>query len=159
MLAPILPATAGPVERCELMAKDPNTTANLWASRLAAAQTEITAGVNRVTEAPGARAAAQVDVWLAKVTASRAKWVRNVSAVNLQQWQRAMTEKGIPRVGPGAQAAVPKMTQFFQQFLPFVEQGAETVRRMPKATIEDGIQRAVAMIRHNASFVRQPYTL
>lgn len=141
------------------MPKDATATANLWANRLQAAQTEIAAGVDRVTEAPGARAAQQVDVWIAKVTASRAKWVRNTSAVTLQQWQRSMKEKGIPRVGPGAQAAVPKMTQFFQQFLPFVEQGAEMVRRMPKATLQDGINRAVAMINHNAGFIRQPYTL
>lgn len=141
------------------MAKDPNVTAALWANRLQAAQSEIQAGVGRVTEAPGARAAAQADVWLARVQQSRAKWIRNTSAVTLQQWQRAMVEKGIPRVGPGAQAAVPKMTQFFQQFLPFVEQGAETVRRMPKASLQDGINRAVAMINHNAGFVRQPYTL
>jgi len=142
-----------------MAAKDPTQVATLWANRLQAAQTEIQAGVGRVTEAPGAAAARQVDVWLAKVTASRAKWVRNTSAVTLQQWQSAMVNKGIPRVGPGAQAAIPKMTQFMTQWLPYVDQGAQTVRNMPNATLQDGIARAVAMINHNAQFVRQPYNL
>lgn len=141
------------------MAKDPATVATLWANRLQGAQAEIAAGVAAVKEAPGAAAARQVDVWLARVQASRAKWVRNVSGVTLSQWQRSMTEKGIPRVGPGAQAAIPKVTQFMQDFLPFVEQGAATVRSMPKASLQDGIARAVAMIQHNARYERKPYTL
>lgn len=141
------------------MAKDAATVANLWAQRLQAAQNEISAGVDRVTEAPGAKAAQKADVWLARLQASRAKWIRNTSGVTLQSWQTAMKTKGVPRVGPGAQAAVPKMTQFMTQFLPFVEQGAQTVRNMPHATLEDGIARATAMIRHNAGFTRQPYNL
>lgn len=138
--------------------KDPTQVANLWATRLAAAQTEISAGVDRVTEAPGAKAAQVADVWIAKVTASRAKWIRNTSAVSLSQWQTAMKTKGVPRVGPGAQAAIPKMTQFMTQWLPFVENAAKTVRNMPHATLEDGIARATAQIRANAQFIRQPYT-
>lgn len=141
------------------MAKDAATVANLWANRLQGAQAEIAAGVAAVKEAPGAAAARQVDVWLAKVQASRAKWVRNVSGVSLASWQRSMTEKGIPRVGPGAQAAIPKMTQFLTDFLPFVEQGAAQVRAMPKATLQDGIARAVAQIQHNARYERKPYTV
>jgi hypothetical protein len=138
--------------------KDPGATATLWANRLAGATNEIQAGVQRVTEPPGQKAAAQVDVWLARLQASRAKWVRNVSAVTLPQWQASMINKGIPRIAGGAQAAIPKMTQFFQQWLPYVEQGASTVRAMPKATLQDGINRAVAMIQYNSQFVRQPYT-
>lgn len=141
------------------MAKDAATVANLWANRLQGAQNEIAAGVAAVKEAPGMAAARQVDVWLARVQQSRAKWVRNVSGVTLSQWQRAMTEKGIPRVGPGAQAAIPKMTQFLSDYLPYVEQGAATVRAMPKATLQDGIARAVAMINHNAKYERKPYTV
>lgn len=139
--------------------KDATTVANLWASRLAASTTEISAGVDRVTEAPGAKAAQNADVWLARTTAARAKWIRNTSAVTLSQWQTAMKSKGVPRVGPGAQAAIPKMTQFMTQWLPYAEQGAATVRNMPNATLEDGIARATAMIRHNAQFVRAPYSV
>lgn len=141
------------------MAHDPNTVAAKWASRLGAATQEITAGVNSVTVAPGQRAAAQVDTWLARVQAARDKWVRNVSGVSLGSWQQAMIQKGVPRVAQGAQAAQPKMAAFMSQFLPHVEAGAAQVRNMPKTTIEDGIQRAIAQIRHNATFVRKPYNL
>lgn len=139
------------------MPKDAATVAALWAQRLAAAQTEIAAGVDRVTEAPGAKAAQNADKWIQRTTAARSKWIRNTSAVSLQSWQTAMKTKGVPRVGPGAQAALPKMTQFMNQWLPWAEQGAQTVRNMPSATLEDGIARATAQIRHNAQFVRAAY--
>ena len=139
--------------------KDPTTVATKWSRNLAAATQTITDGVNAVTQAPGAKAAANVTAWITRLQAAQDKWVRNTSAVTLQQWQSAMITKGIPRVSSGATAALPKMTQFMQQFLPFVEQGAQQVRAMPNATIEDGIARAVAQIRYNATFVKKPYTL
>lgn len=141
------------------MAKDATTVANLWASRLSASTPEITAGVNAVTQAPGARAAANVQGWIAGIQAAQDKWVRNVSAVTLSQWQSAMINKGVPRVSSGAQAAIPKMTQFMTQWLPHAESVAQQVRSMPKGTIDQGIARVTAQIRGNAQFVRKPYTL
>lgn len=135
------------------MAKDPNTVAQLWASRLQNSTQEIQAGVMSVTTAPGQLAAAAADLWLQRVTQSKVKFQRNVSAVTLQQWQQAMTQKGIPRISEGATAAIPKMANFMQQFLPHVEQVAATVRSMPKGTIDQGIARAAAQIRGNATFV------
>lgn len=137
------------------MAQDPTTVANRWATRLSGATQEITAGVNGVAQAPGQRAAAQKDVWVQNVAASRDKWATRVAAVSKEQWQAAMINKGIPRIATGAQAAVPKMTDFLGQFLPYVERGAAQVAQMPKGTLEQGINRAVAMIRHNSQFKRQ----
>jgi hypothetical protein len=134
------------------MAKDPATVAALWASRLQNAQAEIRTGVMAVTEAPGVRAVRNQAGYLAGVQNSVAKWARNTSAVTLNDWQTAMVEKGLPRVGPGAQAAQPKMARFFQAFLPYVEQGAQQVRSMPNVTLQDGIARATAQITHNAQF-------
>jgi len=141
------------------MAKDPTAVANKWATNLGGATTSITAGVNAVTVAPGQRAAAASQLWLNRVTASLDKWTRNVSAVTLQQWQAAMINKGIPRISSGAQAAIPKMTAFMTQWLPYVEQGAATVRAMPKNSLADSKARAAAMIDFNAAFVRKPYGL
>lgn len=142
-----------------MAAKDPTTVAQLWAQRLSASTNEIQAGVQAVTTAPGARAAAAVDTWLARIQASRDKWVRNVQAVSLSSWQQAMIQKGIPRISSGATAAVPKMTAFMSQWLPFAEQGAQTVRNMPNATLQDGINRAVAQITHNAQFQYKKQTV
>jgi len=134
------------------MAKDPTTVANLWASRLTAATPEIQAGVQAVTTAPGQLAAAAADVWLQRLTASKAKFQRNVSAITLTQWQQATIQKGIPRIAEGANAAIPKMQNFMSQWLPHVESVAQTVRAMPKGTIDQGIARATAQIRGNANF-------
>jgi len=141
------------------MAKDPTTVANLWQQRLSAATEQIKAGVMAVTVSPGKAAAAQVDAWINGVNAAREKFVRNSNAVTLQSWQTSMIDKGVPRVGPGAQAAIPKVTAFMTQWLPFVEGVANTVRAMPKGGLENGVSRAVAQIRGNANFVRQPYNI
>ena len=134
---------------------DPATVANKWATRLSGATDDITRGVAAVTEAPGVAAARQKALWLQRITASADKWARRVSSVSLQDWQTAMTQKGIPRIAGGASAAVPKMTAFMSDFLPYVEQGAATVRQMPKGDVESGVNRAAAMIRHNAKYVRK----
>jgi hypothetical protein len=136
--------------------KDPAATATKWAQRLNAAGQAITDGVNGVREAPGAKAAQQSAVWIANLQAAQDKWVRNVSAVTLQQWQQAMTTKGIPRIGQGATAAVPKMTQFMQQWLPYAEQVRQSLP--PRGTVDQNYQRALAQMQGNHNFVRKPYT-
>lgn len=133
----------------------PDVVAAKWASRLGGSLDDIKRGVQAVTEAPGAAAARQKVLWLQRITASADKWARRVSAVTLGDWQTAMIDKGLPRISGGAQAAVPKVTAFMADFLPYVEQGAATVRAMPKGDVEAGIARAAAQIRHNAKYVRK----
>lgn len=136
--------------------KDPGTVANLWAQRLGAARQQIIDGVNAVTVAPGQKAAAQVQVWLANTQAAADKWARNTQAVSLQQWQNAMISKGVDRVATGANAAVPKMTQFMQQWLPYEQQVVASLP--PRGNLQQNIQRAVTMMQTNAQFQRKPYT-
>lgn len=126
-----------------------------WASRLSGSTAEITAGVQAVKEHPGIAAARQKAVWLANVTASADKWARNVSRGTLQDWQDKMISKGIPRIATGAQAAIPKMTSFLNDFLPHVDAGVAALKNMPRGGIEQNINRAVAMMRHNAAYVRK----
>lgn len=133
----------------------PDAAAAKWASRLSGAGAEIQAGVMAVTESPGAAAARSADLWLQKVTASKPKWVRRVSSVTLQDWQQAMVNKGLGRIQTGATEAQPKVASFMAEFLPYVDQGVAKVKAMPKGTVEAGIARAGAMIRHNSQFVRK----
>lgn len=133
----------------------PDQGAAKWASRLSGATQDITTGVQGVTEAPGIAAARSKALWLQQVTASADKWARRVSAVSLTDWQTSMIQKGIPRIASGAQAAVPKMTAFLADFLPYVDQGVQALKSMPKGGVENGIARAGAMIRHNAAYVRK----
>jgi len=137
------------------MAKvDPQQAADKWKTRLSGATTEITNGVQRVKVAPGQAAAANKAAWLAKVTAAQDKWARNVARVPLDQWQKLMTDVGIPRIAQGAQAKAFKVQNFMSEFLPYLDRGVANVKGMPNVTIEDGINRAVAMIRWNAQFKR-----
>lgn len=132
----------------------PEQAAAKWQTRLSGATQQITDGVNRVNRAPGAAAAQNKAAWLARVTASADKWARNVSAVSLEDWKAKMTTVGIPRIAQGAQANVGKVQSFQAAFLPYLDQGVARVKAMPNATLEDGIARATAMIRHNANFRR-----
>ena len=65
-----------------------------------------------------------------------------------------MVNVGIPRIAQGAQAKQGKMQSFMTDFLPYLQQGVSRVEGMPSVTLEDNINRAVAMIRHNAQFKR-----
>lgn len=123
-----------------------------WVRNTTAAVQSITDGVNGVTVAPGQKAAAQKNLWLSQLQASADKWAKNVAGVTLQEWQQAMITYGIPRVAQGVTAKQGKYQAFATKFFPFVAQGAAQVAAMPKGGVENGINRAVAMIRHNAGF-------
>lgn len=125
-----------------------------WVQRLTAATQQITDGVNGVTVAPGVQAAKAKNLWLQRVTAAQDKWAQRVGSVSLPEWQQAMISVGIPRVAQGAQAKQGKMTDFMTQFLPYLDQGVAKVNSMPKGDINASIQRAAAMITHNAAFKR-----
>ena len=125
-----------------------------WLQNLSASQDRMTKGAQSVTRAPGLAAAAAADKWLAKVTQAKAKFASRVSSVSLQDWQNAYITVGIPRVAQGATAKQAKVTSFFDEYLPYLARGLQTIDNMPSVTLEDGIARASAMIRYNAKFVR-----
>lgn len=131
----------------------PSQAKDKWASRLGAASTEITNGVNRVTVPPGQAAAAKFDKWLAGVQASAQKWRSRVASVPLETW-KAATLAGIPRIASAATAKAGKYEAFASEFYPFLEQGMNKVHAMPDNTVDARINRAVEMMRHNATFRR-----
>lgn len=138
--------------------KDPQAASDAWVAGLSAATPAIAAGVAGVTQAPGRKAAAARQKWAQNVQASQDKWARNVGNVSLTDWQQSMTNVGIPRIAQGAAAKQQKFTNFAQQFFPFLAQGVAKVEAMPSTTLEDNINRAVAMMRHNAGFKKGPTT-
>jgi len=134
---------------------DPATATQRWVTNLSNSTAAMTAGVNRVTVSPGVAAARSADKWLAKVSQARDKYARRVGAMTLGDWQNSMTSYGIGRVAQGAQAKQGKMQNFMSEYLPYLSAGVAKVDSMPKQTLEDGINRAVTMIRHNAAFQRK----
>lgn len=135
----------------------PQQAAEKWQRKLSAAGTDIQNGVARVTESPTVAAARNVNGYIQGVqdAVASGKWQAGLGRVTLQQWQSQMTNVGIPRIASGATAAVPKFQAFMQEFLPYEDQGVAQVNQMPKASLEDGIARANAMIRWNAGFRRR----
>lgn len=129
--------------------------ATKWRDRLSAASQQITDGVNGVTTAPGQKAAAAKGLWLARVTAAQDKWAARVASVSLPEWQAAMINTGIPRIAQGAAAKVGKVEAFMTDFLPYLDQGVAKVNAMPKGDINASVQRATAMIMHNAAYKRR----
>lgn len=136
------------------MAGNPTAVAQKWVRNMQGSTESIREGVQNVTVAPGQKAADAADLWLMRTQASKEKFRRNVAAVPLEEWKRKMLGVGLQRVAEGAAANEGKMASFLQEFLPYVEQGAQTVRAMPKGTLESGIARMVAQVRHNAGFRR-----
>jgi hypothetical protein len=109
------------------MAKDAASVAQRWAANLGSSGQKVTDGVMAVTTAPGAAAARQVAVWAQNTAAAQGKFARNVAAVPLSAWQQAIINKGIPRLGSGAQAAEPKFQAFMSKLLPYVASGRSSL--------------------------------
>lgn len=120
-----------------------------WGRRLSAAGPDITAGINRVQEAPGVKAAASAQLMLQKLTESITSgvWAKNVSAVSLGAWRDAAINKGVPRIQQGIAGAQKNKGQVIDQLLTAVDAAAAVSNALPKGGIEQSIARASAFMR------------
>ena len=123
--------------------------ADKWGRRLKGATTDIRNGVERVTEAPGAKAARQSDKMLAGIQAAIAdgRWQRAVAGVSLDEWKTATLDKGIGRIAAGVDSAMSKQIVMAEKLLAAVDSVTSTVDNMPDTTLEDRINRMVAFAR------------
>jgi hypothetical protein len=112
----------------------------------------IREGVMAVTVAPGVKAAKQKQVWLAKLNAAADKWATNVGKVTLGDWQDAMTTRGIANIQSGVTAKAGNYQAFAAKFFSHLSAGKATIDNMPKATLQDGINKAIAQIQWNAKY-------
>jgi hypothetical protein len=128
----------------------PDDVAKKWSQNLSAAGAAIQAGVSAVKVAPGQLAARQKQVYVQNVQAAADKWAANVAKISTQDWQQAMINKAIPRIGTGAQAAQPKMAAFMGQLLPYIERGLSQLP--PRGNLEQNKQRVLTWINHMAGF-------
>ena len=138
------------------MAKNAQQVADKWARNLAGSTESIKSGIAAVSVAPTEKAALAADRYASGVAASVASgdYQKGLRRVSLEDWRRAIINKGIPRIAAGAAESKPKMAAFLQEFLPHVEAGQRALESMPKGDLETNLQRAVSMMRHNASFRR-----
>ena len=132
----------------------PQQAAEKWASRTASATGDWERGVQNVTQAPGAAAAAAKDKWAAGVAAAKDRFAANSQAVSLTEWKsRAVTKSS--RYSQGTEAAKPKMQTFLQTFLPAQEAITNSVRAMPSTTPEQREARMIAQMRQTRALRQQ----
>lgn len=127
------------------------------ARRLKQSVPDISAGIQRVTEAPGPKAAAKVDKMRTNLLAAidSGKWGNRLKAVSLEAWKKAALEKGVNRISAGIDGAAAKVEDFAAQLLPFQDKLKADVARLPDVTLEDNIQRMTTFIRGMAKFVKK----
>jgi hypothetical protein len=135
---------------------DAATIASNWAQAMSGAGAKYSAGIQRVTESPMAKAAANVQGYLQGIqdAVASGKWVAGLNRVPLQAWKDAATQTGAQRLASGAAKAKPKVLAFLQAFLPVLQANVNQVRGMPNATYEERKARALAMMDLNHGFKR-----
>lgn len=123
-----------------------------WSRRLKAAGPDISMGIDRVTQAPGAKAAAQANVMAANLAARIADgtWQRNVAKVSVDQWKQAAKAKGVPRIAAGVDAAKDKTVDMFGKVLSAVDASVQVVNQTPRGDINQNISRAVTFMQEMA---------
>lgn len=126
--------------------------AEKWARRTKAATSDMSAGVERVTEAPGKAAVAKKDKlrqrWLESI--DNGKWEANTGSYPLDAWKADMKGKGVQRVSQGVDGANDKMEHFASQLIDHQNAGLAKVDKLPDVTLSDSAARMVAWMEHMA---------
>lgn len=132
----------------------PEEYVELHSQRLKASLDRIRKGVDKVTVAPGQKAAQKADKWHAKISAAETKeiWRKNTAAVPLEEWKTALRDKGVSRIPEGLDASVPKRLAFAQKLLAYESGLSDKIQAMPDITLEDSVNRAATWIREMARF-------
>ena len=125
-----------------------------WSQGFGAAGAKYQRGIENVTTAPNAKAAKAIDRWVASVSSKEVqdKYVARNNAVTLQDWQTATVQFGVPNLARGAAKGTPKYAKFAEKFYPYLSSGLQKIQSMPNVTLQDRIQRSVAMMTYNSKF-------
>lgn len=109
------------------------------ARNLKASVTDILKGIDKVSEAPGKKAAEKKAKWIARMTdpAVHAKWAANVGAVTLEEWKAAAKELIPSRLPAGIDKAAPKVEDFAGKLLAYQDAHLAEVHKMPDLTATD----------------------
>lgn len=117
--------------------------AEKWARRLKGSTEDIRRGVQKVTVAPGKMAAQAKELLKQKLIEAidNGLWETRVAGVSLEEWQEAILNKGVNRIGAGVDGAMVKQEAMAEKLLADVDAVAREVHTMPKGTLEDSIAR------------------
>jgi hypothetical protein len=134
--------------------KPPEKVLEKWQTRAKAGASEYAYYVEHPKRSPTDAAISMRATLEAKMSqkATWDKWEQNRKAVGDAGWLYGIKTKGISRFPTGVDAGAPKFADFYRQFKAHLEAGLAKVYAMPRATIDDAVARAAAMIKHNATF-------
>lgn len=120
-----------------------------WSRNLKGATERIKRGINRVTEAPGAKAAAQKELLKMKLIEAidSGKWSERVAGVTLDEWKDKILSKGVNRIAAGVDAAKSKQVAMAGNLLAAVDSAVAEANRTPRGTLEDNINRMTTYVR------------
>jgi len=123
--------------------------AQRWGQGLKGNVERIRTGVEKVTVSPGVAAAKRSDKWHAAMSsqATKDKWARRIGEMKLEDWQRAMIQKGVNRIASGVDEAQPRMAEYGAKLIAHQNALMVELDKMADVTLEDGIARATAWIR------------
>lgn len=133
---------------------DATQASEYWATGLANAGPKIAAGIDRVSTAPGTKAAAKKDKYVAGVTASQDLWARRVAAVPLEEW-KARAKAGTARISEGASAKKDKYANAVAGAFAHMDGVLSRVDSMPNDTLEQRIQKSAEFQRGMAQYKRR----
>ena len=118
---------------------------------------DIRMGIERVSSAPGQKAAAAQQRMKDNLNKSidDGRWAKKVAGVSLEEWKTAALNKGVDRIASGIDSAHDKQVQMAGRLLAAVDQSASKVRAMPKGTLQDSIARMTAFVTDMSKFKGQ----
>jgi len=147
----------------EVKIKDPEIGAKKLLERVRASRPFYIHGAMNPKISPTEAAIAVADSWhrIMSDTRTKEKWIEGRRAAGDETWLAGVIGKGADRLIPGVEFGIGKYLEFASEFYPYMAPKIAEIKRMPKVTIEDRINRAAAMIRHNFNFKRKKraYTL
>jgi hypothetical protein len=135
----------------------PNATeaAANWSRNLGASGERIRKGVQAVTVSPGKQAAEQVDAYVNGVQMNSKKWQKSLEKLTVEDWRKAVIEKGLARIANGANAAKPKYEAFYREFDAHLTNLENTLKGMPRGGLQQNIQRMVKAVEMAAEWGKQ----
>lgn len=125
--------------------------AQYWQSGMAGAGQKISDGIDRVTVAPGQKAAQKKDKYVAGVTASQDLWARRTAAVDLGSWQSA-AKAGVSRVAEGASRKSGKYSAAVGPVFAHMDSVLSRIDAMPDNTLDQRIQKSSEFQRGMAAY-------
>ena len=114
-------------------------------------------GIDNVDVAPGIKAAAKKDKWLAGINraATEGTWETNVASVSLEDWKGITKRKGESRYGQGVAEAHGKQREFHEQLQNFRVGLDSKLASMPDTTPQDRENKMLTNMREMRKFRRR----